>query len=117
MDSQHSLCYLWHAGSFRQWLEQSCESDFIWCLITLLQTCQLGVQNINQNPQTQNRSESGSEDEAWCFSCENRPNFPTFDCFGLYQSDLLVTKVKGLLAPVPVQLQDGDDVPDGSEDG
>lgn len=35
----------------------------------------------------------------------------------LDHTDLLVTKVKGLLAPVPVQLQDGDDVPDGSEDG
>lgn len=36
---------------------------------------------------------------------------------GSGQTDLLVTEVKGLLAPVPVQLQDGDDVPNGSEDG
>lgn len=51
------------------------------------------------------------------FFCETRPNFTTFDDFGLDQTDLLVTKVKGLPAPVPVQLQDSDDVPDGSEDG
>lgn len=51
------------------------------------------------------------------FLCENGPNFTALDHFGLDQTDLLVTKVKGLLAPLPVQLQDGDDVPDGSEDG
>lgn len=30
---------------------------------------------------------------------------------------LLVTEVERLSAPVPVQLQDGDEVPDGGEDG
>lgn len=33
------------------------------------------------------------------------------------QTDLLVAKVEGLLAPVSMQLQDSDEVPDGSEDG
>lgn len=51
------------------------------------------------------------------FFGENRAKLTTFDRFGLDPTDLLVTEVKGLLAPVPVQLQDGDDVPDGSEDG
>lgn len=32
-------------------------------------------------------------------------------------TDLLVAEVEGLLAPVPLQLHDGDEVPDGSEDG
>lgn len=36
-------------------------------------------------------------------------------CLG--HTDLLVTEVEGLLAPVPLQLHDGDEVPDGSEDG
>lgn len=37
--------------------------------------------------------------------------------FCLGQTDLLVAEVEGLLAPVPLQLQDGNEVPDGSEDG
>lgn len=37
--------------------------------------------------------------------------------FCLGQTDLLVAEVEGLLAPVPMQLQDGNEVPDGSEDG
>lgn len=36
-------------------------------------------------------------------------------CLG--QTDLLVAEVEGLLAPVTMQLQDGNEVPDGSEDG
>ncbi|TNN66699.1 hypothetical protein EYF80_023088 [Liparis tanakae] len=32
-------------------------------------------------------------------------------------TDLLVAKVEGLFAPLPMQLQDGDEVPDGSDDG
>lgn len=37
--------------------------------------------------------------------------------FCLVLTDLLVAEVEGLLAPVPMQLQDGNEVPDGSEDG
>lgn len=33
------------------------------------------------------------------------------------QTDLLVAKSEGLLVPVSMQLQDSDEVPDGSEDG
>lgn len=51
------------------------------------------------------------------FFCENGPIFMTFNHFVAVGTDLLVTEVEGLPAPVPVQLQDGDDVPDGSEDG
>lgn len=56
-------------------------------------------------------------DEAWCFSVKTEPNLQLLIVLVYDQTDLLVTEVKGLLAPVPVQLQDGDDVPDGSEDG
>lgn len=42
---------------------------------------------------------------------------PTLGVFCLGQTDLLVAEVEGLLAPVPMQLQDGNEVPDGSEDG
>ena len=41
----------------------------------------------------------------------------TLGVFCLGQTDLLVAEVEGLLAPVPMQLQDGNEVPDGSEDG
>lgn len=37
--------------------------------------------------------------------------------FCLGQTDLLVAEVEGLLAPVPVKLHDGNEVPDGSDDG
>lgn len=37
--------------------------------------------------------------------------------FCLGQTDLLVAEVEGFLAPVPMELQDGNEVPDGSEDG
>lgn len=36
-------------------------------------------------------------------------------CLG--HTDLLVAEVEGLLAPVSMQLQDSNEVPDGSEDG
>lgn len=42
---------------------------------------------------------------------------PTLGVFCLGQTDLLVAEVEGLLAPVPVKLQDGNEVPDGSDDG
>lgn len=37
--------------------------------------------------------------------------------FCLGQTDLLVAEVEGLLAPVPVKLHDGNEVPNGSDDG
>lgn len=42
---------------------------------------------------------------------------PILAVFCLDQTDLLVAEVEGLLAPVSTQLQDGNEVPDGSEDG
>lgn len=42
---------------------------------------------------------------------------PTLGVFCLGQTDLLVAEVEGLLAPVPVKLHDGNEVPDGSDDG
>lgn len=44
-------------------------------------------------------------------------HLPIIGVFCLAQTDLLVAEVEGLLAPVPMQLQDGNEVPDGSEDG
>lgn len=42
---------------------------------------------------------------------------PTLGVFCLGQTDLLVAEVEGLLAPLPMQLQDGNEVPNGSDDG
>lgn len=42
---------------------------------------------------------------------------PTLRVFYLDQTDLLVAEVEGLLAPMPMQLQDGNKVPNGSKDG